>query len=400
MTDAREKKSQPAKQNKSQPAKKDTKPGRRIGRAAATGIGLGAALAGGAAIAGVGYASKAAARASRAYAVTDPERVYVYPFEASREVEVPASDGVTLHVEVDEPEGLDPEAPTVVLVHGFVLNLSSWIHQRTALVDAGYRVVSYDQRNHGRSGAGDLDRCAIDQLGKDLRAVLDATTPEGPVVLVGHSMGGMTIMSFAGRYPELTRERVAAIALVATSAGGEGVVQLGLGPIFDRAITLLGPRVLGNLGRREGLWGGLRAAGRGIESRLVQHYAFGEPMPTETLRAVATMIFGTRLEAIGAFLPELDSLDVREALPGLRETPVVIVSGGEDRMIPAEHSEALARELPAAETVVVPEAGHLIQLECPDVVTDAVLGLLERTRGEDPQADADRAARAATEGRP
>src|SRR5699024_2350629 len=127
VTDAREKKSQPAKQNKSQPAKKDTKPGRRIGRAAATGIGLGAALAGGAAIAGVGYASKAAARASRAYAVTDPERVYVYPFEASREVEVPASDGVTLHVEVDEPEGLDPEAPTVVLVHGFVLNLSSWI---------------------------------------------------------------------------------------------------------------------------------------------------------------------------------------------------------------------------------------------------------------------------------
>ncbi|WP_068257339.1 alpha/beta fold hydrolase [Janibacter corallicola] len=375
------------------PDGKDTPGGRRIGRAAATGIGLGAALVGGAAIAGVGLASKAAARTSRAYAVTDPDRVHVYPFEATREVAVPASDGLVLHAEVDEPEGTGPDAPTVVLVHGFVLNLSSWIHQRVALVEAGYRVVSYDQRNHGRSEAGDLERCTIDQLGKDLRAVLDATTPEGPVVLVGHSMGGMTIMSFAMRYPELTQQRVAGAALIATSAGGDGVVRLGLGLVFDRAITMLGPGVLGNLGRREGLWGGLRAAGRGIESRLVQHYAFGEPMPTETLRAVATMIFGTRLEAIGAFLPELDGLDVREALPGLRETPVVIVSGGEDRLIPAEHSETLARELPAAETVVVPEAGHLVQLESPDVVTEAVLGLLERTRGDDPQADADRAAR-------
>ena len=46
------------------------------------------------------------------------------------------------------------------------------------------------------------------------------TAPEGPVVLVGHSMGGMTVMSLAGQHPDVVRERVVAVALIATSAGG------------------------------------------------------------------------------------------------------------------------------------------------------------------------------------
>ncbi|WP_162786972.1 alpha/beta fold hydrolase, partial [Janibacter anophelis] len=326
-----------------------------MGRSAATGLGLAAAAAGGIAIAGAGWAGRSAVRRSRAYAVTGRDRVHVFPFVADKEVAVPASDGLVLHAEINEPEGWTPDTgPTVVLVHGFVLNLSSWVHQRRALVDAGYRVVCYDQRNHGISEVGDLAHCTIDQLGKDLRAIVDATTPEGQFVLVGHSMGGMTIMSFAGRYPELTRDRLAGAALIATSAGGDSLVQLGLGVTFDRIIAKLGPGFLGGLGKREGVWGSLRAAGRAVENHFVQKYAFGTEMPREMLRAVATMVFGTRLDTIGAFLPQLDELDVRETLPGLVETPVLIVAGSKDVLTPPPHSEALAEALPAAEHIVVP----------------------------------------------
>lgn len=369
-----------------------------MGRSAATGLGLAAAAAGGIAIAGAGWAGRSAVRRSRAYAVTGRDRVHVFPFVADKEVAVPASDGLVLHAEINEPEGWTPDTgPTVVLVHGFVLNLSSWVHQRRALVDAGYRVVCYDQRNHGISEVGDLAHCTIDQLGKDLRAILDATTPEGQIVLVGHSMGGMTIMSFAGRYPELTRDRLAGAALIATSAGGDSLVQLGLGATFDRIIAKLGPGFLGGLGKREGVWGSLRAAGRAVENHFVQKYAFGTEMPREMLRAVATMVFGTRLDTIGAFLPQLDELDVRETLPGLVETPVLIVAGSKDVLTPPPHSEALAEALPAAEHIVVPGVGHLLQLERPGPVTEAIIGLLERPRGVDAERDAERAKAAVTE---
>ena len=366
--------------------------GKQVGRAAATGLGLAAAAVGGVAIAGAGLAGRTAVRRSRAYAVTGRDRVHVFPFVADKVVAVPANDGVVLHAEIDEPDGWAATVgPTVVLVHGFVLNLSSWVHQRRALVEAGYRVVSYDQRNHGVSESGDLAHCTIDQLGKDLRAVIDATTPDGDIVLVGHSMGGMTIMSFAGRYPELTRDRVTGAALIATSAGGDSLVQLGLGKTFDRIIAKLGPGFLDGLGQREGVWGGLRAAGRAVENHFVQKYAFGTAMPKEMLRAVATMVCGTRLDASGAFLPELDELDVRESLPGLVETPMLIVAGSKDLLTPPQHSERLAEALPAAEFIVIPGVGHLLQLERPGPVTDAVLALLERPRGVDAEKDAERA---------
>ena len=59
----------------------------------------------------------------------------------------------------------------------------------------------------------------IDQLGRDLKAVIDAAAPEGPLVLVGHSMGGMTVMALADQYPELIRDRVVGVAFVGTSCG-------------------------------------------------------------------------------------------------------------------------------------------------------------------------------------
>src|SRR6478672_12876717 len=98
---------------------------------------------------------------------------------------VTTDDGVPLHVEVDG----DPDAPlTVVFSNGFTARLVEWELQRVALRDRA-RLVLWDQRGHGRSGWTKLTRATIDRTGRDLGAGLDATTPTGPVVLVGHSMG-------------------------------------------------------------------------------------------------------------------------------------------------------------------------------------------------------------------
>ena len=86
---------------------------------------------------------------------------------------VVADDGVPLHVEVDVPEAWDPSGVTVVLSHGFTLDLRCWFYQRTALLKAGHRVVSWDLRGHGASGEGAPESYNIEQLGVDLRHVLD-----------------------------------------------------------------------------------------------------------------------------------------------------------------------------------------------------------------------------------
>ena len=135
------------------------------------------------------------------------------------------SDGVVLHAEVDE---ITPYAesrrsqsadPTIVFVHGYALNLDCWHFQREAF-RGKHRMVFYDQRSHGRSERSDREHATIDQLGDDLARVINELAPKGDVVLVGHSMGGMSIIALAERHPELFAKRVKGVALVSTTAGG------------------------------------------------------------------------------------------------------------------------------------------------------------------------------------
>src|SRR5688572_32476665 len=129
---------------------------------------------------------------------------------------VTTDDGVPLHVEVD---GDGTAAVTVLFSHGFTARLAEWQLQRDALRDRA-RLVFWDQRGHGRSGWTPLSRATIDRTGRDLGQVLDATTPTGPVVLAGHSMGGMSVMALARQRPDLFGSRVVGAFLLATSAGG------------------------------------------------------------------------------------------------------------------------------------------------------------------------------------
>ena len=145
----------------------------------------------------------------------DPARDEPFGQLRGRPVDVIADDGVRLHAEVCGPE----DAPvTVVFCHGYTLSQEVWHYQRQELAK-DTRLVLWDQRSHGRSDRSDPAHIGIDQLGRDLAAVLAATVPgAAPVVLVGHSMGGMTIMALADQQPELFGPKVIGVLLISTTA--------------------------------------------------------------------------------------------------------------------------------------------------------------------------------------
>lgn len=297
---------------------------------------------------------------------------------------VRTDDGVRLHVEEDGlpagavgPDGRPPL--TVVLTHGFTARLVEWTPQAEALRDRA-RLVLWDQRGHGRSSWPRLVEATIDRTGRDLGEVLDAVAPTGPVVLAGHSLGGMTIMALARQRPELFGDRVVGVFLLATSAGGlvdTGLVgravalvrRLGLLPLYLRWLQLIAPLL--ERFRRRGT-----VAGRWFTRR----YLFGRrDADREEVRVVQELLEETPYPVVMAFYATFLDHDETRSLPVLGRVPVTVVAAEDDRLTPAAHGRRMA-ELIGGDTrlVVVPGAGHSVNLTRPQVVNDAFVELLDR----------------------
>ncbi|MEV0525203.1 alpha/beta hydrolase [Streptomyces sp. NPDC050439] len=320
-----------------------------------------------------------------------------------------ADDGTELSYEVDEIDegeadgeqaprrrrlfGRKAPAPvTVVFSHGYCLNQDSWHFQRAALRGV-VRCVYWDQRSHGRSARGmaqaDGTPVSIDQLGRDLKAVIDAAAPEGPLVLVGHSMGGMTTMALACHYPELIRERVVGVALVGTSSGRLGQVNFGLPVAGMNAVRRVLPGVLKALGSQAELVEKGRRATADLFAGVIKRYSFSSREVDPAIsRFAERMIESTPIDVVAEFYPAFAEHDKAEALKHFAELPVLVLAGDKDLVTPSEHSEAIAGLLPDAELVLVPDAGHLAMLEHPEVVTDRLADLLARAGATPASADA------------
>ncbi|MFF4347983.1 alpha/beta fold hydrolase [Streptomyces sp. NPDC001530] len=308
-----------------------------------------------------------------------------------------ADDGTELYYEVDDAQPEAPLAPrrrrlfgrkapapvTVVFSHGYCLNQDSWHFQRAALRGV-VRTVHWDQRSHGRSGRGaaqteDGTPVTIDQLGSDLKAVIDAAVPEGPIVLVGHSMGGMTVMALADQYPELIRDRVVAVALVGTSSGRLGEVNFGLPVAGVNAVRRVLPGVLKALGQQAALVERGRRATADLFAGVIKRYSFaGRDVDPAVERFAERMIESTPIDVVAEFYPAFTDHDKTAALTHFADLPVLVLAGVKDLVTPSEHSEAIADLLPDAELVLVPDAGHLVMLEHPEVVIDRLADLLMR----------------------
>ncbi|WP_406137223.1 alpha/beta fold hydrolase [Streptomyces sp. NBC_01089] len=280
--------------------------------------------------------------------------------------------------------GAAAQPVTVVFSHGYCLSQDSWHFQRAALRGV-VRTVHWDQRSHGRSERGraqaDGVPLTIDQLGRDLKAVIDAAAPEGPLVLVGHSMGGMTMMALGDQFPDLVRDRVVGAAFVGTSCGKLGEVSFGLPVAGVNAVRRVLPGVLKALGSQTELVERGRRATADLFAGLVKRYSFGsKDVDPGVARFAERLIEGTPIDVVAEFYPAFTDHDKADALATVfGEVPALVLAGENDLVTPSAHSQIIADLLRAAELVLVPDAGHLVMLEHPGIVTGRLAELLART---------------------
>lgn len=288
-------------------------------------------------------------------------------------------DGTDIHVEVVEPTRPAPGRPTVVLVHGFCLDMGTFHFQRKMLAERGeHRIVAYDQPGHGRSGRLETGEYDLAALGRTLRRVIDRTTPEGPLVLVGHSMGGMTIMAFAELYPELFGDRVIGTVLMATSGGLLAETKL----VAPALIGRVGAPVLYMMSNAARYGGTVidraRKSTSNVAWLLTRKYGFGTRKPSPALVSyVEEMNSRTSADTVTRYLRTLATHSRFPALAALRGTPVLVVVGDKDMFTPVTHSEEIVRRLPHAEYIKINDSGHVVMLEHADEVNKALWDFLE-----------------------
>lgn len=313
-----------------------------------------------------------ASRASRAPRAEHVDRSGDLP--PTRSLTVTADDGVELHVEIQDAPGA---ALTVVLCHGYLLNSTSWDVQRTMLAGKA-RVVLWDHRGHGRSGWGAPPNATIDQVGRDLFAVIRAAVPRGRMVLVGHSMGGMAILALAKSHPGMFGGRVVGVVLSSTSAGGLSSITAGLPPITARFVHRLVPATLSTLRRHARLVDGARRSASGATYLITWPYLYGSRVPRPVARLTTQLMASVPIQVIAEFYLELVRYDLHSVLPALGRVPVLVMVGERDLITPIAHAEALVTAIADAELVVIPGSGHLLVLERPHEFGEQVARLIAR----------------------
>ena len=294
--------------------------------------------------------------------------------EADRGCVVTTPDGIPLVVREVGPV----TAPiTVVFSHGFCLRMGSFHFQRAALAKRWgeqVRMVFYDQRGHGQSGEAPTDTYTVEQLGRDLETVLQVMVPRGPVVLVGHSMGGMTVLSHARQFPQHYGRRIVGVALISSAA--EGLPRSPVGEILANpaleAVRFAARYIPGLVLRTRG-------ATRSMLRPILKTASFGdEEVSPSVVDYSEEMIQDTRTATLVEFLHALEVHDESAALPVLAKVPTLIACGDRDVLTPVKYSEEMAAALPNSLLVIVPGAGHLVQMERPDVINDALVRLVEK----------------------
>ena len=296
--------------------------------------------------------------------------------------EVTCDDGVVLHAEVDEvapyagKRARPTDDVTLVFVHGYALNLDCWHFQRDAL-RGKHRMVFYDQRSHGRSGRSSRENANVDQLGDDLARVIETLVPHGKVVLIGHSMGGMSVIAFAERHKDLFAERVAGVALIATTAGGLRPHRTIAGRLIPDGIgELLAPRVVATLAKAPQLVDSARRPGSNIGFVVADMFAFGGDPPAAEVEFLDRMLAGTSFDVLAEFFPTFSELDKFGSLAAFADVDVAIICGTRDKLTSIGHSRKMAAQLPHAKLVECAGAGHMVIFEAREKVNAAIEDLV------------------------
>lgn len=313
---------------------------RRLTVAAAAVAGLGLATAGGRLL------LRQSANSIRSHTNEELDPLYELPPDVEHH-EIASTDGGTLHV-IERGVGRP-----LLLIHGITLQAGVWAPQFHLLADR-YRVLAMDVRGHGRSieGDGGFGRKIA---ARDVATVVEHFDLRGAII-VGHSMGGMILMEFAGDFPELLSERIAGLVFMDTAA-----YQILPKPALPVA-KALGRRVNARFGRGKPI--PQRRFGEDDLSWVLARVAFGRNPSAAAVDQVRRY-----LEEVpqSTSLPsgiDLIDHDAREALKATK-TPSLVVVGSMDLLTPVWAARRIASFLPYARFEVLEGAGHQLMQERP-----------------------------------
>ncbi|MFL7813904.1 MAG: alpha/beta fold hydrolase [Anaerolineales bacterium] len=235
----------------------------------------------------------------------------------------------------------DPSRRALALIHGAGGHRLSWPSGLRRL--SGWRVYAPDLPGHGKSGGPGLQRIA--DYGETLAGWIHSLDlPK--VFLVGHSMGGAIALWLAVQHPELVR------GLVLISTGARLPVNLAL---IEELST---PQ------------GALAAVDR------ILGWSFNPGTPKPLIEGVRKAMLETRPSVLAGDFLACDAVDLRSELAGI-SLPTLVLVGENDKMTPLKYSEELAVEISGAELQVIRGAGHMLPLEAPERVEEALRMFLE-----------------------
>lgn len=281
-----------------------------------------------------------------------------------RSLSIPAPHGASLAATEFAPEvAPDADVPTLVLAHGWTLARASWEPVvREVQSHRAVRVITYDQRGHGRSTWGSLREQSIKGLADDLAAVIAATAPSGPLVLGGHSMGGMTVLAYAGRHTAELRARVRGVALLSTTATVEGRPEV-RGEALAMSVAARIP---------------LLRTGMLVPGSVLRGLNFGEGPDRAVVKDMVRTMGRTSLATTGRYFASIRDHDETEALAELADVPTHVLVGTRDRLTPVRWARSLHDGIPGSRLTVLPGKGHMLTHEATDTVADALIELLDQ----------------------
>ncbi|MGH3414220.1 MAG: alpha/beta fold hydrolase [Marmoricola sp.] len=280
-----------------------------------------------------------------------------------------AGPGLRVHSFGPEDAGL-----TIFLAHCWTLSSVNWHYQvRDLMAEFGHRVrvVTWDHRGHGESDKPERAACTIEALAADMAELVDALAPSGPLLLAGHSIGGMTLMALAEQRPDLL-DRVVGAAFVDTSSGGLDTVSLGI-PEMGRTVRAQIPRMLALRSRT--LSHRARRRAPIVERTVVRRFLFGSPMRLTDSALVVEGIINSPSATMVGFYEDCMRHERTEALKAYDGIPTRVLVGGHDLLTPPSHARRIADQVPGAELVLAPDAGHMLPLERDALVSGTLVRL-------------------------
>lgn len=295
--------------------------------------------------------------------------------DAGHAREVRTDDGLRLHVTV---RGREDAPLTVVLAHCWAADEQDWHYQvHDLLVAYGHdvRIITWDQRGHGRSDTARSAACTIPHLARDLGHVVDAFAPSGPLVVAGHSIGGMTMCALPAERPDLV-ERMVGLLFVSTSSGGLDTVTLGLPRVTAPVVRHQLPRVLATRARR--LSRSERRNSPLLERWVVDTFLFGQPRRPRDTGLVVDQLINCGPATMWGFFHDFMTHERTELLAAYADIPTVVLVGTRDLLTPPHHARRIAAHVRGAEVRVEHGAGHMLTLERPREVSAALHDLVDR----------------------